>query len=65
MHTTANLGGRLTVTLLNNYVPQSGDSFTLLTFASRGNPPSDFANAPGAFSLMYDDGKGTLTLLVP
>jgi len=62
---TANLGGRLTVTLLNSYVPQSGDSFTILTFASRGNPPSDFANAPGAFSLMYDDGKGTLTLLAP
>jgi hypothetical protein len=62
---TASLGGRLTVTLLNNYVPQSGDSFTILTFASRDNPPSDFANAPGAFSLMYDDGKGTLTLLAP
>jgi hypothetical protein len=62
---TATLGGTLLVTLLNNYVPQSGDSFTILTFASRGNPTTDFVNAPPGFNSTYDDGKGTLTLLVP
>jgi hypothetical protein len=59
---TATLGGTLTVTLLNNYVPQSNDSFTILAFASRGNAPTNFANAPPGFNLIYDDGKGTLTL---
>ena len=57
---TAALGGTLTVTSVNNYVPQSADSFTILTFAARAK--TDFANAPAGFSLTYDDGMGTLTL---
>jgi N-acetylneuraminic acid mutarotase len=62
---TATLGGTLTITLLNSYVPQSGDSYTILTFASRGTPPTSFATTPSAFGLTYDDGAGTLTLSVP
>ena len=58
---TAALGGTLTITSINNYVPQSGDSFTILTFAARAK--TDFANAPAAFALSYDDGMGTLTLI--
>lgn len=62
---TANLAGTLTITLVNNYVPQSGDSFTLLTFATRGTPPTAFTTVPSGFNLLYDDGKGTLTLVAP
>ncbi|HLJ92627.1 MAG TPA: kelch repeat-containing protein [Gemmataceae bacterium] len=62
---TASLAGTLTVTLLNGFVPQSGDSYTLVTYASRGNPPTSFANGPAGFNLNYNDGNGTLMLNVP
>jgi hypothetical protein len=60
---TANLDGTLQVTLTNDYVPSTGDAFQILTYGSRGSPPSDFANPPDGFDLNYDDDGGSLTIV--
>jgi hypothetical protein len=51
------LDGTLLVTLLNGFVPDAGDSFQVLTFASR---QGDFATPPDGFDLNYDDLSLTL-----
>jgi hypothetical protein len=57
---TANLDGTLTLTPVSGYTPATGDSFQIVTFASRSG---DFANPPAGFSLSYDDVGGTLTVV--
>jgi hypothetical protein len=56
----ATLTGTLKVTLVNGYVPTTGDSFPIMTFASRSG---DFTTGPAAFSRNYDDVGGSLTLV--
>ena len=56
----ATLNGTLTVTLANGYVPTSGDSFQIMTFASRSG---DFTTGPAGFTRNYDDVNGILTLV--
>ena len=61
---TAALDGTLTITLVNGYVPGSGDAFQILSFAFRGTPPTDFATRPDRFDLNYDDIGGSLTVVM-
>jgi hypothetical protein len=60
VHGTANLGGTLALTPVNGYTPTTGDSFAILTYATRGG---DFANPPPGFALSYDDVGGILTVI--
>jgi hypothetical protein len=59
----ATLGGNLTVNLVNGFTPNPGNSFQILTFPSRGTPPTDFAseNLPDGLSPVY--GTNNLTLV--
>jgi hypothetical protein len=61
----ATLNGTLTVTPVN-YTLVSGDRYRVLTFASRGNPPTDFAMHSNTVDLSYDDtsNPNSLTLVV-
>jgi hypothetical protein len=65
----ATLGGTLAVRLLNGYVPKSGDSFTILTFASVS---ADFTAYEGLdlggglyFDPQYSDNGLTLVTMSP
>jgi hypothetical protein len=57
---TANLDGTLALTLVNGYIPTTGDAFPIMTYGSRSN---DFANPPSGFNLSYDDVTGRLTVV--
>jgi hypothetical protein len=55
---TANLDGTLQIDLVNGYTPNFGDSFTILTFASRNG---DFATLNIPASGVWDPNAGTVT----
>jgi hypothetical protein len=59
---TANLDGTLVVTLVNDFTPSPGDRFQILTFGSRGNPPSNFAATilPDGLAPVFDSHSLTL-----
>jgi hypothetical protein len=57
---TATLNGTLKATLVGGYVPVSGDSIPIMTFASRSG---DFTSGPAGFNRTYDDVGGSLTLV--
>jgi hypothetical protein len=59
---TATLNGTLRATLGGGYVPASGDSIQVMTFASRSG---DFTTGPARFNRSYDDVGGSLTLVAP
>jgi hypothetical protein len=59
---TATLDGTLKATLVNGYVPHSGDTIPVLTFASRSG---DFATGPAGFNRVFDDVNGILNLVAP
>ena len=44
---TAMLDGTLAINLTAGYRPDTGDRFQILTFGSRGDPPSNFARMSG------------------
>jgi hypothetical protein len=52
----ATLDGNLTVNLVNGFTPTTGDTFQILTFGSRGDPPTAFSsmNLPAGFEALYD-----------
>jgi hypothetical protein len=55
----ANLDGTLILT--PNYTPNPGDSFQIMTFASRNG--TDFSQGPVGFGVSYDDVNGTLMVM--
>jgi hypothetical protein len=57
---TTNLDGTLALTLVNGYIPTTGDAFLIMTYGSRNG---DFANPPSGFGLSYDDVNGVLTVM--
>ncbi len=59
---TAALDGNLTVNLVNDFMPSPGDQYQILTFGSRGNPPSDFnsMDLPDGLTAVYDARSLTL-----
>ncbi len=57
----ANLGGTFILTPVNGYVPSTGDTFQVMTFASRNG--SDFANPPAGFNEVFDDSNGILSVV--
>jgi hypothetical protein len=58
---TAALDGILTLTPVNGYTPTTGDSFAMLTFATRNG--TDFDNPPSGFTESLVDAHGTLTVV--
>ncbi len=54
-----NLSGNLTIALINGYVPNSGDVFTLIT--STGSISGSFANAPSCWTVAYNPSSVTAT----
>jgi hypothetical protein len=54
----ANLAGKLQIDLVNGYTPNSGDSFTIITFATR-NGDFTMVNIPGGG--VWDPNAGTVT----
>jgi hypothetical protein len=59
----ASLDGNLTVQLVGGFIPSLGDSFQILTFGTRGDPPTDFAseNLPAGLSPVYGPNSLSLT----
>ena len=57
---TATLAGTLQDTLVNGYVPTTGDTFQILTYGARSG---DFAGGPAGFSRSFDDVNGVMTLV--
>jgi hypothetical protein len=57
---TATLAGTLQDTLVNGYMPTTGDTFPLLTYGARSG---DFATGPAGFNRNFDDVNGILTLV--
>ena len=57
---TATFAGTLTATLVNGYVPTTGDTFPIVTYASRSG---DFTTGPIGFNRVYDDVNGILNLV--
>jgi hypothetical protein len=57
---TATFAGTLTATLVNGYVPTTGDTFPIVTYASRSG---DFTSGPSQFNRVYDDADGILNLV--
>jgi hypothetical protein len=57
---TATLAGTLSVTLVNGYVPTTGDTIPVLTYGSRSG---DFTTGPVGFNRSYDDVDGILNLV--
>jgi hypothetical protein len=56
----AALAGMLTLTLVNDYTPTTGDAFPIMTFMSRNG--TAFDTPPDGFDLTYADGNGVLTV---
>jgi hypothetical protein len=58
----ATLDGNLTVILVNDFTPSQGDRFSILTFGSRGSPPTDFAtkDLPAGLNAVYSSSSLTL-----
>ena len=57
----ASLDGNLTIHLLD-FTPSPGDAFQILTFGTRGDPPTDFASEDLPAGLTPVFGPNSLTL---